>query len=282
MAEALPPARVDGEPTRGLPLDDRGLAYGDGLFETVLLFRGRAVWWQAHLERLAAGAAALGIRPPEPLLWERDLAELLMAVPAPLPARLVLKLILTRGSGPRGYAADPLAPPRWISQLLPLPMEPGHWRSKGLRLRWCDLRLAVQPRLAGHKHLNRLEQVLARAEWSDPAIDEGLLCDSEGALVSAVAANLFLARDGRLLTPRLERAGVAGTCRRFLLDGAEEAALSRADLLAADEVFLCNSLRGILPVTRLDDRHWPIGPLTRDRIARLAAADSAFDFESPP
>jgi 4-amino-4-deoxychorismate lyase len=281
MTERLP-AWVDGIPVDSLPLDDRGLAYGDGLFETVLLHRGRPVWWQAHLNRLQRGAAALGIPSPPKQAWDTDLAGMLLGMRAPLPARLVFKLILTRGSSDRGYAADRSAPARRIVQLLPAPADRPDWRRDGIRLRWCTLTLSEQPRLAGFKHLNRLEQVLARAEWDDPAIGEGLLCRSDGAVVSATAANLVVAREGVLLTPPLERCGVAGICRGFLLSQSRicERELSKEEVGAGDELFLCNSLRGILPVTRLGDRSWPVGPLTRALMSHLAAAEPAFAFES--
>jgi 4-amino-4-deoxychorismate lyase len=279
MPEPAALALIDGQPA-ALPLDDRGLAYGDGLFETVLLFRGRPVWWDAHLERLARGAAALGIAAPDRRVWQDDLAALL-AGPAPLAERQVLKLILTRGSSGRGYAPDRSAAARRIVQLLPAPADRPDWRRDGIVLRWCALRLAEQPRLAGLKHLNRLEQVLARAEWDDPAIAEGLLCRQDGQPVSATAANLFVVAGRRLLTPPVDRCGVAGVCRRFLLaqPEASECELDRQAVLQADELFLCNSLRGILPVARLGERVFSRGPFTRALMARLAAAEPAFAFE---
>ncbi len=267
-------ALVDGEPADTVPLSDRGLAYGDGLFETLLLFRGRPVWWGEHLDRLEHGARTLGIAAPPRDAWQQDLARLLLAQPAPLPERRVVKLLLTRGSSRRGYAIDPAAPARRIVQVLPAPPAAGR---DGIALRWCALRLARQPRLAGLKHLNRLEQVLARAEGDDPAFGEGLLCDDGGQVVSAIAANLFIVRQGRLLTPPVAAAGVAGVCRRWLLEhGAAECALAVDDVHGADELFICNSVRGILPVCRLDERRWPVGPVTREQSARLAAAEPAF------
>ena len=267
--------RVDGVAAAGVPADDRGLAYGDGVFETLLLHGGRVVWWAALLQRLELGCAALGLGAPSRRLWRADLDALLAAAG---PGRRVLKLTASAGSGRRGYRRDAAEPVRRIARLLPAPPSLPACDG-GIAVRWCELRLAAQPRLAGLKHLNRLEQVLARAEWDDPAIAEGLLCDGDGNLVSATAANLFVVVDGRLLTPPLEQCGVAGTCRQFLLPAAEVRRLSPQDLLAADEVFVCNSLRGILPVTRLGTRRWPIGPVTRAQGARLAAAEPAFAVE---
>jgi 4-amino-4-deoxychorismate lyase len=281
MTEAESMALVDGRPAAALPLDDRGLAYGDGLFETILLQRGRPVWWDAHLARLARGAAVLGIAAPAPQAWQADLDRLLAEPGRPTAERRVLRLVLTRGSSGRGYATDPAAAPRRISRLLPAPVDRPDWRRDGIALRWCQLSLAEQPRLAGLKHLNRLEQVLARCEWNDPAIVDGLLCRADGRVVSATAGNLFVVAGGELLTPRIDRCGVAGTCRGVLLaqEQARECELDHDTVMRADELFLCNSLRGILPIARLGERTWRPGPLTRSVMARLAAAEPAFAFE---
>ena len=124
--------------------------------------------------------------------------------------------------------------------------------------------------LAGLKHLNRLEQVLARAEWQDTAYAEGLLCDTSGRVIEGVFSNLFLIKDGELITPDLSRCGVAGVMRAEILQQAQSLGISQtvrdvsyAELVAADEVFVCNSLYGIWPVCALATHDWPVGPLTR-------------------
>jgi 4-amino-4-deoxychorismate lyase len=280
MAEATGITLVDGRIVDGVSADDRGLAYGDGVFETMLLHRRRPVWWDAHLTRMERGAAVLGIAAPAPSVWRADLDALLVHT-GEAANHVVLKLMLTRGSSRRGYGIDTAVVPRRIGMLSPAPVSDPRLRVFGISVRWCELRLAVQPRLAGIKHLNRLEQVLARAEWTDPGVHEGLLCDSDGGVVCATAANLFIVRGGRLLSPPVDRCGIDGTCRAFLLPQAEVCRLERNDVLTADEVFVCNSLRGILPVTRLEQRRWPVGPVTRAQMARLAAAEPAFATESP-
>jgi 4-amino-4-deoxychorismate lyase len=168
-----------------------------------------------------------------------------------------------------------------------LPVQSSH---DGLSLRWCATRLAIQPALAGIKHCNRLEQVLARAEWNDPVAsdrdaDEGLVCSGDGDVVSAIAANVFVLRGGRWLTPAVDRCGVAGVCRGQLLPllEAHEARLSVADIEAADAVFLCNAVRGILGVSRLGSRSWPSHPAvaeTRQLLARIHPGFS-IDVEIP-
>lgn len=251
---------------------DRGLAYGDGVFETILVHRGEPVWWNEHVRRLARGCEALGIRMPD-AAFLRGEADALVAG----RARGVFKLILTRGVGERGYAPPPGTPPTLVLSLSDAPPAPP---GDGLVLRWCDTRLAIQPRLAGIKHLNRLEQVLARAEWSDPSIHEGLLCDTAGCVVSATSANLFALVEDRWLTPPVAGCGVAGTCRDWLLGhvpGAAEATLSRLEIESAQALVLCNAVRGILPVAALGERRWAMPEATRGLVRALADAEPAFD-----
>lgn len=255
---------VDGRPAAYLPLGDRGLAYGDGLFETLLVRRGSPTLLTEHLQRLRLGCARLGLRLDEPLVRDE-----LLAFCAEL-GEGVAKLILTRGDGLRGYAPPAEAAPRRLLLASPLPTYPSTHAEQGIELYPCALRLAEQPALAGLKHLNRLEQVLARAEWQDARYAEGLLRDQVGRVVEGVFSNLFLVSDGRLLTPALERCGVAGVMRAALLREAaarglvcEVRDIAHDEMLAAQEVFLCNSVYGVWPVRRLQSHTWSPGPVTR-------------------
>lgn len=254
--------------------DDRGLAYGDGLFETMRAHRGDVPWWGAHWQRLVSGASRLRILVPDEAVVRDEAGRLLDGGDA------VLKLVLTRGAGGRGYATAPDIAPTWLLSVHGLPPAP---REGGLQLRWCGTRLARQPLLAGMKHCNRLEQVLARAEWPASgagahAFDEGLLLDTDGNVASAIAANLFVLRGGRWLTPPVDACGVAGVCRAWLLEAADavEEVLSPADVDAADAVILSNAVRGILPVARLDGRNWPPHPAVASLSRQLAAAHPGF------
>lgn len=259
----------------------RGIAYGDGLFETMRGHDGGIPWWERHWTRLRAGAARLAITTPDADQVAAEAGALLRA-----HGDGVIKLVLSRGAGGRGYApvesGRAQAAPDW--QLAWHPLPPAHGRA--LALRWCALRLSSQPLLAGLKHCNRLEQVLARAEWTragadDAQADEGLLRDQDGDVVGAVSANVFAYAQGRWTTPKVDRCGVAGVCRAWALAAldAREARLPPDALDAADAVFLCNAVRGILPVARLGGRHWPAHPAVAAAQARLAAAHPAF---APP
>ncbi len=243
---------------------DRGLAYGDGVFETIAVREGVPLHLERHLARLEAGCIRLGFKAPA-------LADDLRDRAAGHP-RAVLKVIVTRGEGGRGYLppVDPV-PTRVIS----LHAWPDHdlaWTEHGVAVRWCDTRLAIQPALAGLKHLNRLEQVLARAEWEGLGQwQEGLMCDMDGHLIEATQANVFLVTGGRLRTPRIDRCGIAGITRARVIEAVdalglecEEARLDADDVNAADELFLCNSIIGIWPVREAGDTRFDApGPVTR-------------------
>jgi len=260
---------VGSRPVDSLPEDSRGVAYGDGLFETMRVHRGDVHWWDAHWSRLAHGATRLRIPLPNESMVRDHAAQLFGGADG------VLKLILTRGAGGRGYAPAFDAEPVW---LLSRHSTPAISRISGLVLRWCEMRLAMQPVLAGLKHCNRLEQIVARGEWQDDGIDDGLMRDSDGFVVCATSANLFVLRGGRWLTPLIDRCGVAGICRAWCLQetNACETRLTVEDIESSDAVFLCNAVRGILPVARLHARAWPSH---RDIVAvqvRLAHCHPAF------
>ncbi len=255
---------VDGQPADRLSLADRGLAYGDGLFETMALRADRIALFERHLARLRDGCQRLALSFDETRL-RSELAAFCRQLQSG-----VVKLLLTRGDGLRGYAAPVDVPSRHILLGSPLPTYPAKNREQGIELFPCRTRLAEQSLLAGLKHLNRLEQVLARNEWQDARYAEGLVRDQAGRPVEGVFSNLFWVRDGGLCTPALTRCGVAGVMRAELLERAAASGITCKvadfaldDLLGADEVFVCNSLYGIWPVRRLESRDWPVGPLTR-------------------
>lgn len=255
---------VDGQPADALSLKDRGLAYGDGLFETIAVCGGQPLLLERHLTRLAEGCSRLAIAADIELIRSE-----LQAYAAAM-GEGVLKLILTRGDGLRGYAPDPSAQGRRILQGNPPAAYPAVHGEQGVRLFPCTTPLSVQPLLAGLKHLNRLEQVLARAEWQDSEHAEGLMLDQAGRVIEGVFSNLFLVRDGVLVTADLKRCGVAGVMRAELLFQAASSGIpvqitdiSLEQLQWADEVFVCNSVYGVWPVRAYAALSWPVGPLTR-------------------
>ena len=248
---------VNGQPVESLDVRDRGLAYGDGVFRTLRAQASEPLWWRDHIAKLSADCAALLLDAPD----ETGLLAEVRRVAA--AGQGVVKIILTRGLGARGYAPSADQACTRIVMGVPLPPHAQPDAPVDIHARWCTLRLARQPRLAGIKHLNRLENVLARAEWDDPAIVEGLLRDDSGAVISGVMSNLLWIRAGELFTPDLSECGVAGVARTRLLRAAVRlgipAHIGRVlpdAILAADEVMICNSLIGVRRVARLDDVTW--------------------------
>lgn len=254
----------NGQLANQLDLSDRGLSYGDGLFETVQIRHGRALLLEQHWARLQSGLARLKFPASSLALLQQDVAALT------LPDSGVLKLTLTRGPGGRGYRLPDVAQVSRIVALGPLPEFSGQPAEQGVRVRLCDARLGLNPLLAGIKHLNRLEQVLARAEWQDAAIAEGLVCDLEGYLAEGTMSNLFWVIEGVLYTPQLDRCGVAGIVRDRLIKIARQADITVVEgryppaiLDQANEVFVCNSLIDIWPVNQLEQQSLEIGSVTR-------------------
>jgi 4-amino-4-deoxychorismate lyase len=249
---------VNGQPSDTVNALDRGLAYGDGVFRTMRTHAGQPLWWPDHYTKLAADGAALALDCPDSTLLRAEVCQVAQT------GQGLVKIILTRGVGVRGYALpiDNEGCTRIVSSA-PLPPHALSDAPSDVTLRWCALRLARQPRLAGIKHLNRLENVLSRAEWDDPAIFEGILCDDRGLVVSGVMSNLFWVRKGELFTPDLSECGVAGVARARLLRAAARLGIRshigrlRPDaILAADEVMICNSVIGVRRVARLGDVTW--------------------------
>lgn len=254
---------VNGEIARHVPADDRGLAYGDGLFETLVVSGGQPRFWQAHMDRMAEGCQRLELDMPRQSTLLREVQTAAAGQP-----RSVVKILLSRQASARGYAGGGVRAVQRVVIAFEHPADVDTPRRDGVPARSLELRLAVQPALGGIKHLNRLEQVLAARELQHSPGVEGILLDRDEHLVSAVSANLFLVSGGNLLTPRMDRCGVRGVVRALILrDFKPRCELRRvtADMLhEVDEAFVCNVVRGIVPLLRIDGHHWPIGPVTRE------------------
>jgi 4-amino-4-deoxychorismate lyase len=242
---------------------DRGLAYGDGVFRTLAVRRGRPQDWHRQYRKLAEDCRALAIVCPGSELLLADIRRLCGD-----DAAVCVKIVVTRGAGMRGYAVPAPAEPSRILLKSPLPDYPAQNYAAGVRLHLCRLRLSRQPQLAGIKHLNRLENVLARMEWEDAQIAEGLLLDADDLVIECSMSNIFMRSGHTLRTPDLSRCGVAGVTRQRVIEAApqlgyhvEIADMTLPELLRADEVIICNSLYGAWQVRALQDTTWPAGLL---------------------
>jgi 4-amino-4-deoxychorismate lyase len=266
---------VDGRPATALSVLDRGLNYGDGLFETMRLHAGEIPLLERHLVRLRGGCARLALPYPGDELIEADIRQLT----AGGRAEGVLRLVVTRGDGGRGYAPPPEAKGRRIVALHPLP-PPG---PAALSVGICETRVGASAALGGLKHLGRLEQVLAAGEVAAAGWDEGLMLDESGDVVAATRHNLFYLRGGRVLTPPLGGRGVAGVMRGLVLEllptlglpGSEER-LRYDELHEVDEMFLCNAVAGVRPVKQVAGRDYGRATLVEQLRAPLVAAGVAW------
>lgn len=257
--------QVNGIVTDCLPVTDRGLLYGDGVWETLAVRDGQPQLLDWHLQRLAQGLAALAIQPPDMAVFQHEI----LAACAGWN-RAVLKLIVTRGTGARGYDPRSARASTRIVQLVPRQSCPAEYATDGIRVTLCETRLAQQPRLAGFKHLNRLEQVLARGEFGSE-YQEGLVMDYAGHIVEGTLSNLFVIdQGGTVSTPDLSQCGIAGVMRRFVMQVLADSGvqchirhLDLQDMAAARAAFMTNSLIGVWPVSQFLVTRYAITPLIR-------------------
>lgn len=263
----------NGEPAEQIPILDRGLQYGDGLFETMSIRDGRVPLWPYHWRRLQNGCKRLAIPVPDKNLLEPEINALVST-----EQQAVLKLIVTRGKSERGYATPVPCRPSRILIVSDSPGYPAEYSRDGIRVYPCQTRLGINPLLAGIKHLNRLEQVLARNEWRDQACQEGLLLDVNGHVIEATMSNIFWVKDGCLFTPDLSGSGVAGVMREIVMELADQKAISIKiglwsvnELLDAEEIFITNSLIGVWPVSYILNKTFQAGPVTQQLQSMLQA-----------
>jgi 4-amino-4-deoxychorismate lyase len=256
---------VNGVDSSVVDATDRGIAYGDGVFRTFAVRDGHPEHWARHAAKLAADCGAIGLQCPDKALLEQDVGRICR-----VESFTVLKIVVTRGPAARGYSCPTQSVPTRIVLSSPLPNYPQTYAPAGVRVRVCALRLGAQRALAGVKHLNRLENVLARAEWSDPETAEGILRDTAGNIISGTMTNVFVVKGKKLITPALVECGVAGVTRQRVLEAAarnrvecEVRKLSLDEVVAADEIFLTNSVLGVWPVQELEGRGYAPGELTR-------------------
>jgi|TARA_B110000208_G_C11800390_1_gene441830 4-amino-4-deoxychorismate lyase len=238
---------------------DRGFAYGDGVFRTIKIINGLPEHWPMHYQTLFADCSAIGIVCPSADTFISDFKKIFDVD----EFSAVVKIIVTRGEGERGYNPPAITMPMRVMIKSSMPDYPEVNFSEGVVLHLCDTRIAHQPKLAGIKHLNRLDNVLARMEWHDPKVAEGVMLDMEGNVIECTAANIVARYGDTLITPKLDQCGVAGITRKQILAHAKRLELNTAiermnlkDLHSADEVVICNSLFGAWQVRKLAGQQW--------------------------
>ena len=258
---------INGVESTMLSVDDRGLHYGDGLFETILVSNQQPQLWEEHLARLFLGCEKLAIIKPHAETLYEECLTLCQG-----QEKAVLKILITRGSGGRGYrplTLEHAREPTRIIQLHPYPSYPAENWQKGIHLRLCQTPISEHPVLAGIKHINRLENVLARSEWNDEDIAEGVMTNQAGHWIEGTMSNIFLARAGKLYTPDLSRCGVQGIMRQQVIKLADQlgipcetCAIDNAFVQSVDEIFVTNSAIGLWPVRQFEENTYQIGPIS--------------------
>ncbi|MGV7093703.1 aminodeoxychorismate lyase [Siccibacter turicensis] len=249
---------INGAWQETLPANDRAIQFGDGCFTTARIRDGEVCLLPAHLERLKQACERLLI----PFSAWAELNTEMVAL-AQEHREGVLKVIISRGSGGRGYSIAGCTAPTRLLSVSTLPTHYAQWRERGITLTLSPIRLGRNPALAGLKHLNRLEQVLIRSHLDQSGADEALVLDSDGWLTECCAANLFWRKGRVVFTPRLDQAGVNGLMRQRILSclqhsawQVKEVSETVATLDTADEVILCNALMPLVPVGAFENRTW--------------------------
>jgi len=251
---------INGEQGGAIHAMDRAVMYGDGVFRTMRMRQGQVKCWPQQYRKLNSDCQALDILCPAQNILEQELRQLALAEPD-----CVVKIIVSRGEGGRGYMVPTSVSPNRVLLSSPAPQYPIQYWHEGVKLHLCEIRMSHQPRLAGIKHLNRLENVLARMEWDDTSIPEGLLLDADDWVVEGTMSNIFMRVGQKLRTPDLSACGVAGLQRERILKLAsvlgltpEIANFTLPTLLQAEEIFVCNSVIGVWPVRQIGAT--PIAP----------------------
>lgn len=267
---------VDGELVIDSLLVDRGLFYGHGLFESILLDQGRTPLESLHFARLARDAPRLHL-PLDIDCLREQFARFKVNLQSHNIDSGVVKVIITAGIGGAGYRLPESVIPRHLFLHRPLPPD-NDAIAQGVSLREIDYRLPTNPLLAGIKHLNRLDQIMARAEWSDHYFD-GIMLDTDGAVIETTCANIFVRSAQGWATPSLTQCGIKGVMRTLVMDEllpsiqqpVREAELTLHDVVSCREIFICNAVRGIMPVVNVSNKYfWTIGKDTlsvRDALA---------------
>lgn len=256
---------VNGQPASMISLSDRSFQYGDGCFTTILTKEGVVQQWPLHIERMQACLDLLAIKSPD---WGQVKAWVDHAALKDTIAGI--KLHVSRGEGGRGYNPIGVDSVTTTVSHFSYPSHYLDWQEKGVVLGICGHKLGIMPLLAGHKHNNRLEQILLRREMEHAGYQDGVVMNIYDHVVETTMANLFWSKRDVLYTPSLASSGVAGVARRMILKDAQERGIevsigefSLNHLISADEVFMTNSILGLAPVRKIDRSHFPIGAITR-------------------
>ncbi|GEA60640.1 aminodeoxychorismate lyase [Vibrio comitans] len=257
---------INGVQEETVSASDRSFNYGDGGFTTIKTMDGKPVFWSLHVERMQACLQLLQISQPD---WKQVRAWVEQA--AIEQGLGGVKLHVSRGSGGRGYSPAGVTESMVTISEFGYPEHYKDWQLNGVELGIAEHKLGINPLLAGHKHNNRLEQVLLKADIEQQGYQDGIVLDLNDHIVETTMANLFWVKGKTLYTPSMEKCGVSGVIRRLVIQDAQMLGMKvlfgefdMEHLLNANEVFMCNSLLGIAPVVKITHKSYPVGIITRD------------------
>lgn len=226
--------------------------YGQCVFETIAISNGKPCLLDSHLDRLCYGAKVLNIEVDRAVV-----AGEVLSLATSLD-KAIVRVNVTMGEGGRGYQNPSKQKTTRIVSLHDYPAHDKRYWSEGVMLGLAEVRLSKQPSLAGIKHGNRLEQIIARSQWKEDW-QEALLLDSDDQVIEATQSNIFLIKNNKLVTPSLDASGVAGVMRQCVINEAKDNGfdvlikpVSVDEVMRADEVFLTNSVIGIWPVNEFN------------------------------
>jgi len=262
---------INGKEQSHVDVSDRGLAYGDGLFETIEIADEKAIHWHRHIERLRLGCQVLGLTCPDENILAQECDRLIAGI-----TKGIIKIIITRGATGRGYRPSQNPNTTRILSIHPWPKIPAVYYNEGIRLYSCETPASINCKLAGVKTLCRLDQVLAQSEWVEGEYEEGLMFDDNQLVIEGTKTNVFIIKQGTLHTPSLKCAGIKGIMREIVLEIARvlnipiiETEISKTEVIDADEIFVCNSIIKIWPVREYLNKQYAVGDITRKFINNI-------------
>ena len=266
--------QVNGKITKIIDIQDRAVQYGDGVFETIVVKDRKIEFWKYHFQRLSKGCTSLKIKSPAENLLIKEINKLIKKTKA---RKFILKIIVSRGKGGRGYNPPKKSNPTRILGIYNWPEYPKKNYTKGIKVNVCKTRISLQPSLSTIKHLNRLEQILARSEWQSNDISESIMLDTENNVVECTMSNIFGVKNKTFYTPNLSLAGVEGVMRcvilKILNNKKQKYFIKKIPLkefLKFDEIFVCNSVFGIWPVIKIGKKNFFYGEETKKLIDILS------------
>ena len=262
--------QVNGKISKTIDVRDRSVQYGDGVFETIAVKEKSLKFWKEHYQRLNKGCKVLKIKCPPEVFLKKEINKFLRKTKK---EKLVLKIIISRGVGGRGYNPPRNTKPTRILGIYDWPNYPLKNFTKGIQMNICKTRISDQPTLSEIKHLNKLEQIIARLEWQSKAISESIMLDSNNNVIEGTMSNFFGVKENVFYTSTIKFAGIEGIMREVILKLLKKnkkkyiiKKITLKEFLKFDEIFMCNSIFGIWPVIKISKKKFSFGKKTKEII----------------